>query len=56
MKIRVNVSLSQDTSERLKQIAFEHHTTVSQLITDFAWDTKVTNEQIRGQERLNLKK
>lgn len=49
MKIRVNVSLAQDTVERLKQYAWEHHSSVSQAITDWIWSAKVKNEQIRGQ-------
>lgn len=49
-KVRVNVSLSEDTIERLKQFAFENHTTVSQAITDWTWKAKVKNEQIRGQQ------
>ena len=49
MKQRVNISLSEDTIERLKQYAWEHHTNVSQAITDWIWSAKVKNEQIRGQ-------
>ena len=55
-KIRVNISLSPDTAERLKQIAFEQHKSVSQVITDWTWETKVKNHQIRGQQSLELKK
>ena len=51
-KKRVNIYLSIDTLERLKQYAFEHHTNVSHAITDLVWQAKVKNEQIRGQ--LNL--
>ena len=50
MKQRVNISLSEDTIERLKQYAWEHHTTVSQAITDWIWSARVKNEQIRGQQ------
>ena len=46
---RVNIYLSADTLERLKQYAFEHHTSVSHAITDLTWQAKVKNEQIRGQ-------
>jgi len=52
MKQRVNISLSEDTIERLKQYAWEHHTNVSQAITDWIWSAKVKNEQIRGQQRI----
>ncbi|MBQ6450725.1 MAG: hypothetical protein IJJ29_02245 [Solobacterium sp.] len=52
MKQRVNISVTEDTAERLKQYAWEHHTTVSQAITDWIWSAKVKNEQIRGQMML----
>lgn len=54
MKERINISLSPDTAERLKQYAFEQHKTVSQAITDWTWNAKVTNAQIRGQQALKL--
>lgn len=49
MKTRVNISVEQDTAERLKQYAFEHRTTVSGAIEQWIWSVKVKNEQIRGQ-------
>lgn len=55
-KERVNISLSPDTVERLKQYAFEQHKTVSQVITDWTWAAKVKNEQVRGQLSLQVKK
>lgn len=55
-KERVNISLSPDTVERLKQYAFEQHKTVSQVNTDWTWAAKVKNEQIRGQISLKMKK
>ena len=51
---RVSISLSEDTAERLKQYAFEHHTSVSQAITDWIWHAKVENGQIRGQRSLKI--
>lgn len=48
-KVRVNVSLEQDTHDRLKQYAFENHTTVSAAITDWIWAQKVKNENFMGQ-------
>lgn len=50
MKKRINISISEDTEERLKQYAFEHHKTVSQTITDWIWSVRVENTQIRGQK------
>lgn len=52
MKRRVNISVTDDTAERLKQYAFEHHTTVSQAVTDWVWSVKVKNEQVRGQKNI----
>jgi hypothetical protein len=52
MKQRINVSFSEDTAERLKQYAWEHHKSVSQAITDWIWSEKVKNDQIRGQRNM----
>ena len=49
MKVRVNISVNKDTAERLKQYAFENHTTVSAAIEQWIWSVKVKNEQLRGQ-------
>lgn len=51
MKQRINISVTEDTAERLKQFAFENHKNVSQAITDWIWSVKVKNEQVRGQKR-----
>lgn len=53
-KVRVNISITPDTHERLKQYAFENHKTVSQAITDWIWTEKVKNSQIRGQESFKV--
>ena len=53
-KKRVNIYISIDTAERLKQYAWEKHTNVSQLITDWIWHARVKNDQIRGQQSLEL--
>lgn len=55
-KTRVNISLEQDTLERLKQYAWENHTTVSGAITNIVWNLKVKGESVRGQQSLNLGK
>lgn len=54
-KKRVNIYLSLDTIERLKQYAWENHTSVSHAITEWIWHAKVKNEQLRGQTRLQMK-
>ena len=53
-KMRVNISIDEATSERLKQYAADHHTTVSQAITDWIWSQKVSNGQIPGQISLKI--
>ena len=53
MKKRINISVSEDTAERLKQYAWENHKNVSQAITDWIWSVKVKNEQVRGQLTLD---
>ena len=53
-KRRVNIYVSKDTAERLKQYAWEHRTSVSHAITELVWHAKVKNEQIRGQETMNF--
>ncbi len=55
-KKRVNISVTPDTEERLKQYAFENHKSVSQAITDWIWSVKVTNENIRGQQTMEIVK
>jgi len=52
MKQRINISISEDTAERLKIYAWENHKTVSQAITDWIWTAKVKNAQVRGQTSL----
>ena len=51
-KVKVLLSLEEDTAERLKQYAFENHKTVSASVTDWIWKEKVKNEQLRGQTSL----
>lgn len=55
-KVKVNLSLDEDTAERLKQYAFENHKTVSALVTDWIWKAKVKNEQVRGQMSIGKEK
>ncbi len=38
MKGKVNVSLDTETIEKLKELAKDSHTTVSQWITDRVWE------------------
>ena len=54
-KKRVNISVTEDTIDRLKQYAWEHHTNESQAITDWIWSAKVKNEQLRGQQSLKMR-
>lgn len=52
-KVRINLSIDADTLERLRQYAWENHSTVSKAVTDLVWDAKVKNVQIRGQMNLS---
>ena len=54
---RVNISISEDTLERLKQYAWENHIAngVSGAIEDLAWKAKVKNSQLRGQMSIDNK-
>lgn len=47
--LRVCITMSSDTYERLKQYAFENHTSNSHAITELIWQAKVKNAQVRGQ-------
>ena len=53
-KIRMNISVDEDTAERLRQYAWEHHSSVSKAISDLIWSAKVKNEQIRGQQKITF--
>ena len=51
-KKRVNISISEDTQERLLQYAFENHLQggLSGAIEHIAWQVlKVKNSQVKGQ-------
>ena len=45
-KIKKTISLSEDTAERLKAHADARHTSVSQLITDWVWQTGVSTKHV----------
>jgi hypothetical protein len=51
-KKRVNISISEDTSLRLKQYAKEHHTNVSQAITDWIWSVNLIQPQPKGHQAM----
>lgn len=53
-KKRVNLYLSEDTIERLKQYAWENHTSASHAVTEWIWHARIKNEQVRGQLRVDL--
>lgn len=55
MKVRINISVTPDTRERLKQYAYERHKSVIQAVTDWIWSAKVTYSQLRGQASFTLK-
>ncbi len=45
MKKKISISVTEDTVARLKQYALEHHTSVSQAVTDLIWQTKVKGSE-----------
>ena len=49
MKVRLNISVDEETDKRLRQFAAESHTTVSQWITDRVWekDKAEKNDKVR---------
>ena len=53
-KKRINISVSLDTENRLKQYALEKHTTVSQAITDWIWSVNVQSKN-KPEEHENKK-
>lgn len=55
MRQRINISIEPDTAERLKQYAYENHTTVSRAIEHWIWSVKVKNYRVRGQQTLSDK-
>lgn len=56
MKKRVNISLAEDTVERLKQFAYENHRSVSQAVTDWVWEAPVAYGSLQNQSKIELKK
>lgn len=54
-KERLNITVTSDTKEILRQYAFENHTYISQAVIDWIWSQKVKNNQIRGQQRMDIR-
>ena len=55
-KKKLNLSLDVDTIERLRQYAWEQHSSMSKAVTDLIWGAKVKNAQIRGQTTLEMRR
>ena len=53
-RVRINISVTPDTAERLRQYAFENHKSTSQAVTDMVWAAKVKYKEIRGQMSLKV--
>ena len=56
-KKRVNITISEDTQERILQYAYENHLQggLSGAIEHIAWQVlKVKNAQVKGQETLSF--
>jgi hypothetical protein len=54
-QFKVSLSLTPDTAERLKQYAADHHTTMTQAVTDWIWKQKVSESPMKGQMTINEK-
>lgn len=52
MKIKLNLSLDEDTVERLKQYATEQHMNVSGAVTQWIWGVKISGADPRGQQTI----
>ena len=48
------ITLTEDTDERLRQYAYEQHTTMSGVITKMIWEAKVKYDQMKGQCSFDL--
>lgn len=48
MKSRINISLDEDTLQKLKEIAAKEHKNVSQWVTDQVWMTEKSSEREKG--------
>ncbi|MCI6766295.1 MAG: ribbon-helix-helix domain-containing protein [Lachnospiraceae bacterium] len=48
MKKRVNISLDEDTVERLKELADQSHMNVSQWISQAVWNSRVEITDAEG--------
>lgn len=44
-KVKVNISVTPDTAERLKKYAEENHTNVSQAITSWIWSRELKRDK-----------
>ena len=57
-KKRVNITISEDTQERILQFAYENHLQggLSGALEHIAWQVlKVKNTQVKGQETMSFK-
>ncbi len=48
MKVKVNISLDEETVKQLKEFACESHTTVSQWVTDRVWEKTKEKSDKKG--------
>ena len=44
-RCKLNLSVDDETRDRLQQYAYDHHTTISQAITDWIWSQKVSDSK-----------
>ncbi len=47
MKVRINISIDEETNEKLRELAEKKHTNVSQWITDRVWEAAEKEDRKR---------
>ena len=52
MKVRISVSLDEDTNQKLKELAAKNHTNVSQWVTNKVWEAAAQEEKAAKRARL----
>ena len=45
MKLRISISLDEETNQKLKELAMKNHTNVSQWVTDRIWEAADVSEE-----------
>ena len=54
MKRRLNISLDEETAEKLKELAKDSHKNMSQWITDKVWETADGQEKKENKSKISV--